>query len=75
MTYDLYSPKVFERIHNDMQEIRDLADSIKIATNDAEILMINPPIDSYEWERCMNRIHEARKKIRWIICDKRGRFN
>ena len=58
-----------------MQEIRDLADYIKDATLSAENLLLTTKVDSYEWERQMNKIHTAIKRIRWIICDKRGRFD
>lgn len=74
MTYDPYDPLVRQRISNDLQEIRELADCIKSATNSAENLMLNSKVDNYEWERRMNKIHDAMKKIRWIICEKTGRF-
>jgi hypothetical protein len=75
MTYNASDPLVYERIRGDMQEIREIADYIKAATIQAENLLLSSKIDSYEWERQMGKIHTARKRIRWIICDKRGRFD
>ena len=75
MNYKSNDPEVYERIRGDMQEIRELADYIKEATVSAENLLIFTKVDSYEWERQMDKIHTARKRIRWIICDKRGRFD
>ena len=74
MMYDPYDPKVLDRIRGDLAEIRELADYIKTATHEAENLMLNSKVDNYEWERCMNKIHDARRKIRWIICERKGRF-
>ena len=75
MTYDARDPMVHERIRGDMREIREIADYIKDITRSADALLLSPQVDSYEWERCMDKIHTARKRIRWIICDKRGRFD
>jgi hypothetical protein len=41
----------------------------------ARNMLILPKVDDYEWRRQMDKIHKARKRIRWIICDKRGRFD
>ena len=75
MTYKANDPIVHERIRGDLQEIREIADYIKTCTRSADILLLSPNVDSYEWERLMDMIHTARKRIRWIICDKRGRFD
>ena len=75
MTYSANDPQVYDRIRCDMQEIREIADYIKDCTISAEHLLILPKVDSYGWERQMSKIHTARKRIRWIICDKRGRFD
>jgi len=75
MTYNANDPLVHERIRGDMREIREIADYIKVCTISADRLLLSPKVDSYEWERLMDKIHTARKRIRWIICDKRGRFD
>ena len=75
MNYNVNDPQVYERIRGDMQEIRDLVDYIKEATISAESLLLSSKVDDYEWQRQMDKIHTARKRIRWIICDKRGRFD
>ena len=74
MPYDPYDPRVRQRIEGDLQQIRDLAEEIKDATHSAQNLLLSSKVDNYEWEREMDRIHDAMKKIRWVICDKRGRF-
>lgn len=75
MTYNAHDPQVYERIRGDMQEIREIANYIKEAASAAENLLLSPNVDDYEWRRQMDKIHTARKRIRWIICDKRGRFD
>ena len=75
MTYDPYDPMVLQRIRNDLSEIRSMAEAIKLATHNADNLMLSSRVDDYEWEREMDKIHDAMKKIKWIICEKKGRFS
>jgi hypothetical protein len=72
--YDPYREDVQKRIRKDLAEIRSLGREIITAVKSAEKLLDAGKVDPWEWEQRMNKIHDARKKIRWIICEKRGRF-
>ena len=72
--YDPYNDFTRAKIREDLKEIHGLGLAVCEAATDCMTMLQTEPVDPDEWSGTMQTIVEAADKIRYIICEKKGRF-